>query len=327
MPALLLKAAVLFLWTQHNSSRSVMPCRLQLVADLVKILTKQEVISTKADVATAELALSISIAASAAATIALPWWPGQQEVNLLFVLAMAASSKSALMLALSACGSKVTPKIIACEIVSVLPILATLTYCQTLSVQDIVLAQHQLWYILLQPTNFIIYLVCSLATLEAINEQLRAESNCGTVHLWMFSLLSHSYRFFTAVLAVTIFLGGWTLPGINFLSIISHQLFTTASCIIFLSKTALVIYTLSPKRRAFALSRSIWKVVVPVVVLNTALTDVMLIIGVKLELITRQVSTVAQGALGYFYLLSTSLLVSCLSAVLLLYNHRQTKAQ
>lgn len=265
---------------------------LQTVADVLKLLLKEDIIPTLADRPLFILAPVIAFAPSFMVLATIPFTDKFQfadiGVGLLYYIAIsglttlgvvtggwASNNKYALL-----GGARAAAQMISYEIPLVMSVLGVILLSGSLNLNDIVHAQqHHGWYILLQPIGFIVFFISSVAELNRTPFDLpEAESELvAGYHVeysgfrWAFFMLAeYVYLFAMSSLIVTIFLGGWTSP-FAFLSFIPAAVwFALKFCVV------LFIYiwfrVTFPRLRADQLMEMGWKVLLPVALANIFLT-------------------------------------------------------
>jgi NADH-quinone oxidoreductase subunit H len=265
---------------------------LQTVADVLKLLLKEDIIPTMADRPLFILAPMIAFAPAFMVLATIPFTDKFQfadiGVGLLYYIAVsglttlgvvtggwASNNKYALL-----GGARAAAQMISYEIPLVMSVLGVILLSGSLNLNDIVHAQASHgWYILLQPIGFIVFFISSVAELNRTPFDLpEAESELvAGYHVeysgfrWAFFMLAeYVYLFAMSALIVTLFLGGWTAP-FGFLSFIPAAVW-------FALKFSLVVFiyiwfrVTFPRMRADQLMEFGWKVLLPVALANIFLT-------------------------------------------------------
>ena len=218
---------------------------LQSFADLGKFLVKEDLTPKHVNVFFYTLAPVLSMA-PALITIAvipfaidMPWAPWGRtitgsivdlDIGVLFVFAIssigvygiaiggwASNSKYALL-----GGVRASAQMISYEITLGLSVITLFLHAGTLNVQEIVLQQHHgLWFAFTHPVSFVLFTVAMFAeTNRHPFDMPEAESELSSgyhteyssMKFAMFFLGEYAAMFVGAALAVTLFLGGWSLP-------------------------------------------------------------------------------------------------------------------
>ncbi|MDQ0218498.1 NADH-quinone oxidoreductase subunit H [Peribacillus cavernae] len=263
---------------------------LQTVADVLKLLIKEDTIPKVADRPLYIIAPVIAFAPAFMVLAALPFTDKFQfadmGIGLLYYIAVsgittvgivtagwASNNKYALL-----GGMRAAAQMISYEIPLVMSVVGIVLLTGSLNLNEIVEAQKNIWYIVLQPVAFIVFLIASVAELNRVPFDLpEAESELvAGYHVeysgfrWaMFMLSEYVYMFAMASLTTILFLGGWhPLPFLGFIP----------AAVWFALKFSLVIYLLIwirvtfPRLRADQLMEFGWKVLLPVALANIFVT-------------------------------------------------------
>src|SRR5215510_8645616 len=283
---------------------------LQPAADGLKLLLKEDIIPLKADKIVFMIAPIISVIASLVVLSVVPWgaaWATISNINigLLFVLSVSSVSVLGLVLAGWSSNSKYallgalrsSAQMVSYEVGMGLSIIGALMFARTLSMSGIIDAQRAdgVWYILFQPLGFLIYAVSALGETnrapfdlpEAESELVAGYHTEYSGFRWaLFFMAEYSAMIVTSAVAVTIFLGGWMLPGVTGTSffglgpISNPSLHTIASIIVFAAKVMALIYAYMwfrwtwPRYRYDQLMELGWKWMIPAGLANIVLTGI-----------------------------------------------------
>jgi len=283
---------------------------LQPLADGIKLLLKEDIIPIKADRAVFMIAPIVSVVAALVVLAVIPWgaaWATIANVNigLLFILAVSSVGVLGLVLAGWSSNSKYSllgalrssAQMVSYEIGMGLSIIGALMFARTLSMSGIVDAQKAdgMWYVFLQPLGFLVYLVSALGETnrapfdlpEAESELVAGYHTEYSGFRWaLFFMAEYSGMIVTSAVAVTVFLGGWMLPGVTGTSLFglgpisSPTLHTFASIIVFAAKIFVLIYAYMwfrwtwPRYRYDQLMELGWKWMIPAGLANIVLTGV-----------------------------------------------------
>lgn len=266
---------------------------LQTVADVLKLLLKEDTIPKSADKPLFIMAPVIVFAPSFVIIATIPFTDKLQfadiGVGLLYYLAVsglasvgfvmagwASNNKYALM-----GGMRGVAQMISYEIPLVMSVLGVVLLTGSLNLNEIVAAQENVWYILLQPIGFIVFFIASVAELnripfdlpEAENELIAGYFIEYSGFRWAFFMLAeYVYMFAMASLTTVLFLGGWLAP-FSFLDFIPGAVW-------FALKFSLVIFILLwfrstfPRIKADQLMEFGWKILLPVALANIFLTAI-----------------------------------------------------
>ncbi|GMB09419.1 NADH dehydrogenase subunit H [Thermolongibacillus altinsuensis] len=263
---------------------------LQTVADVLKLLLKEDTIPKAADKPLFILAPVIAFAPAFMVLATLPFTDALQfadiGVGLLYYIAVsglttvgvvtgawASNNKYALL-----GGMRAAAQMISYEIPLVMSVLGVILLTGSLNLNDIVEAQKDVWYIFVQPIGFLVFLIASVAELNRTPFDLpEAESELvAGFHVeysgfrWAFFMLAEYVYFFAmATLTTVLFLGGW--QPVMFLDFIPGAVW-------FALKFSLVVFLLIwfritfPRLRADQLMEFGWKVLFPVALANIFIT-------------------------------------------------------
>ena len=209
----------------------------QTVADTVKLLTKQLVAPAAIDAPIYHLAPVVVFAPVVAVVGLFPYSRAWQivDVDLGLVLVFAFAGLGIIGIFMAGWGSnnkyallgamRSVAQNISYEIPLILSTLSVVFMTRTMNMQDIVLAQGTVPFILLQPVAFLIYLIAATAeTNRAPFDIPEAESELvagfhteySGMRFAMFFFAEYSNMFIVAMVATVLFLGGWQgpiLPG------------------------------------------------------------------------------------------------------------------
>ncbi|URT70755.1 NADH-quinone oxidoreductase subunit NuoH [Cytobacillus firmus] len=263
---------------------------LQTVADVLKLLLKEDTIPKLADRPLFILAPVIAFAPAFMVLATIPFTDKLQfadiGVGLLYYIAIsglttvgivtgawASNNKYALL-----GGMRAAAQMISYEIPLVMSVLGIILLTGSLNLNEIVEAQKNGWFIIWQPIAFIVFLIASTAELNRVPFDLpEAESELvAGFHVeysgfrWAFFMLAEYVYFFAmASLTTVLFLGGWLpLPFLEFIP----------GAVWFALKFTAVIFILVwfrvtfPRLRADQLMEFGWKVLLPVALANIFLT-------------------------------------------------------
>jgi NADH-quinone oxidoreductase subunit H len=283
---------------------------LQPAADGLKLLLKEDIIPIKADRAVFIVAPIVSVVAALVVLAVIPWgaaWATIANVNigLLFILAVSSVGVLGLVLAGWSSNSKYSllgalrssAQMVSYEIGMGLSIIGALMFARTLSMSGIIDAQKAdgMWYVFFQPLGFLVYVVSALGETnrapfdlpEAESELVAGYHTEYSGFRWaLFFMAEYSAMIVTSAVAVTVFLGGWMLPGVTGTSLFgigpisNPTVHTFASIIVFAGKIMLLIYAYMwfrwtwPRYRYDQLMELGWKWMIPAALANIVLTGV-----------------------------------------------------
>lgn len=276
---------------------------LQPLADVVKLIFKEDFVPRGANRFLFQIAPMISVFAAVAAVAVIPWGDGFElwghhvagvgadlNIGVLFLFALSGLGFYGLILGGWASGNKYSllgaartaAQLVSYEVAMGLSVVGVVMMAQSLSLVDIVHAQRDaVWYVLFQPLGFLIFVVAAVAeTNRAPFDMPEAESELvagyhteyGGLKFAMFFLAEYINMIIVSALGATLFLGGFSgpfLPGFLWLAIkVAAMLFF----FIWLRATL-------PRLRYDRLMKLGWKVLLPLATLNLVVTAVVVALG------------------------------------------------
>jgi NADH-quinone oxidoreductase subunit H len=165
----------------------------------------------------------------------------------------------------------------------------------SLATNDIVAAQHHLWFFIPEVIGFVIFFVTALAKAGLVPTDL-AESESELVsgyvteysgmRFGMFFVVMFSNVFFVAAVTTMLFLGGWQAPFVDYLPILGAFLGPITPVFWFAAKSLLMsfvvfwVWTTLPRVRVDQYLAVAWKVMLPLSLVNFILTAVLVKMGV-----------------------------------------------
>jgi NADH-quinone oxidoreductase subunit H len=208
---------------------------LQPIADAVKLLLKEDIIPQEADRLMFYVAPLVSVTMALLAYAAMPFGPAFQiadlNVGLLFILAVSSLGIYGIVLGGWASNShysllgalRSAAQLVSYETAAGLGLVSALLLAGSLSMKEIVQAQADqgVWFILVAPVGFFVYLVGSIAeTNRAPFDLPEAESELVAGYMTEYSgfrwslyfLAEYANMIIVAGIATTLFLGGWLRP-------------------------------------------------------------------------------------------------------------------
>lgn len=334
---------------------------LQPAADGLKLLLKEDIIPLKADKSVFALAPIISVVAALVVLAVVPWGAGwatiaNVNIGLLFILAVSSVGVLGLVLAGWSSNSKYSllgalrssAQMLSYEIGMGLSIIGALMFARTLSMAEIVEAQRAdgMWYALFQPLGLVVYFISALGETnrapfdlpEAESELVAGYHTEYSGFRWaLFFMAEYTAMIVTSAIAVTLFLGGWSFPGLDSLRRSSPDLFVILSVVVFAAKVMLLIYAYMwirwtwPRYRYDQLMEIGWKWLIPAGLANIVLTGIWYVLalpkarGGLLDFMKENTTgrLVPTGA-GIIYFIATGFLITVpiVWAVLTMINRR-----
>lgn len=206
----------------------------QTTADTLKLLLKEDIIPTKADRWVFITAPVVVFTACMMAFVVLPFGPGlivkDLNIGVLYLMAVGTFSVIAIVMGGYSSNNKYSllgamrsaAQIISYEVPLFFAFLGPVLAAGTLSMAGIVEAQSRLgWFLIPQFIGFLVYLIASTAEInrppfdipEAEQELVQGfNTEYSGMKFAMFFLAEFTNMFVAASIAVTLFMGGWTLP-------------------------------------------------------------------------------------------------------------------
>jgi NADH-quinone oxidoreductase subunit H len=272
---------------------------LQPLADVLKLLSKENSVPNTAVPWMMALAPVISIFTAVVTLAIIPFgnngdWGGNfglygidVPIGILFYFAFGALAFYALMLGGWASGSKYSflgamrsaAQLISYEIALGLSLLGVVIQAQSMSLTEIVHAQHNLWYVVPQFVGFCIFLVAGFAETnrppfdlaEGDSEIVGGfNTEFGGMRFGSFFMAEYINMIVIAGIATATFLGGWHGPGPDYL----NPLWVVLKMLFFLVLFIWVRATL-PRLRYDQLMSFGWKVLLPVATVNVLVTAIL----------------------------------------------------
>jgi len=281
---------------------------LQPVADIIKLIIKEDITPARADKWTFTLAPILALVPALITFAVIPFGPtitivghpvslyvADINVGLLYVLSVASIGVYGIILAGWASNSKypmlaslrASAQLISYEVAVIMTLVSVVAVSGTLSMVGIVDAQYNagVWYAFVQPVAFVVYFIGGLAeTNRAPFDMPEAEQELtGGFHteysgmrFALFFLAEYANMIVVSSVATTLFLGGWLRPFPNvewfaWLGVIPAWVW-------YLLKTFVVLYVFLwvratlPRYRYDQLMRLGWKVLIPLAIVNLVVT-------------------------------------------------------
>lgn len=267
----------------------------QLIADGVKFFQKEDVIPEAADRPVFKVAPILVLVGTVALFVVIPFGPGlifrDLDVGIFYALAISSLGTIGILMAGWSSANKYSligglraaGQLIAYELPLVLGVVGSVILAGTMSMQGIVQAQIDAGYpfIVFQFLGFAVFVIASLAELSRIPFDMPiAESELVMGYLTeytgfrflFFFLAEFANMFSLSAIAVTLFLGGYWLPGIP------EDVLVWAGPGILMAKVFILVFVMIwfrwtfPRFREDQLQRLAWIWLVPLSVLNIVVT-------------------------------------------------------
>jgi NADH-quinone oxidoreductase subunit H len=266
---------------------------LQTVADVVKLMSKEDIIPAEADRPTFILAVPAAVIPSLLVYAVIQWAPGMQlaDVNVGFLYVLAISSLTTISVVMAGWGSnnkyallgamRAAAQMISFEIPIVMSLVGVAMIVGSMKISDIIGWQlNGVWLFVLQPLGFLIYLTSSLAELNRTPfDLMEADSEIvagyhieySGMRFALFFLAEYLNAFASVAIAVTLFFGGWQGP------ILPPWLWFVIKCYTLFFVLLWLRGTL-PRVRVDQLMGLAWKGMIPLALVNILLTGLGMLI-------------------------------------------------
>ncbi len=261
---------------------------LQPVADVLKVLIKEDIVPTQADKIVHLLAPIVALVPALMIFAVVPFQDGgllaDLNIGLLYVIAVSSVSTLGIFMAGWGSNNKYTiiaamrdvAAVVSYEIPLALSLVGVILVAGTMSMNGIVQAQNNVPLILWQPLGFLIFFISGLAEinrtpfdlLEADSEIIAGfHTEYSGMKFALFYLMEYAETLALSALVATFFLGGWQgflLPGWLWL----------------LLKTVLVFFVIFwiratlPRVRIDQMMSLAWKFLFPLALLNLVITGI-----------------------------------------------------
>lgn len=287
---------LLALWQDRYGPNRVGPFGLlQVVADMVKIFAKEDWVPPFADKAAFVLAPAVVVVATLVAFAVVPIAPGvgvaDLNIALLFFLAMSSLGVYSVVLAGWASNSKyallgglrAAAQMLSYEVFMGLSVMGVVMQADSFDLRRIVEAQQGNWFCLPQVLGLAVFMVAGIAETRRLPFDLpEAEAELVAGFHTEYSGLKFGLFFvgeyigiiLTSAMIVTLFFGGWLGPGLPAVLWFLLKVFFFIAFFILL-RAAL------PRPRYDQLMAYGWKVMLPLSLLNLAVTGGVLLAGGK----------------------------------------------
>jgi len=285
-----LERRLLALWQDRYGPNRVGPLGvMQVLADVIKIFSKEDWIPPFADKPVFILAPAILIVSVLMSFAVVPIAPGigvvELNVGLLFFLAMSSMGVYSLVLAGWASASnysllgglRAAAQMVSYEVFMALSLMGVVLMAGSFNLRDIVEAQRGLWFFIPQILGLIIFLFAGLAETHRLPFDLPEAENelvagyhleYSAIKFGMFLVGEYLGVTLISALIVTLFFGGWLAPfGLPLPGIMWFLLKTFVFIALFILARGSL-----PRLRSDQLMGLGWKVLLPLALLNLAVT-------------------------------------------------------
>ena len=276
---------------------------LQPIADGLKLLTKEDFIPEKADRWIFFFAPYIAVAAAFIVFSVVPFgpdWAVITDVNIGLLLVIGVSSVGVLALILAGWSSnskysllgglRSSAQMVSYEVSMGLALIGGLMFARTLSLAGVIAAQasDSIWFIVYQPTGFLLFLISGIAENnrapfdlpEAESELVAGFHTEYSGFRWsLFFMAEYTAMVVVTAVATTLYLGGWYFPFVYRLEVAGwHNLYVAMSTLVFMIKLGFILYVYFwlrwtlPRFRYDQLMDIGWKWLIPAALINIVFT-------------------------------------------------------
>jgi NADH-quinone oxidoreductase subunit H len=285
---------------------------LQLVADAIKLFTKEDIIPKNADRLLFVSAPIILMGSVFLMLVAIPFgaiiingetYPiaaTDMDISILYIEAMSAISIIGIFMVAYSANNKYSvlgafrnfARMIGYEVPLGICIVSVAVMAGSLNIVEIAQAQNPLWFIIMQPIGFIVFFVAIMADMGRLPfDQNESEEELIAGWITEYTGMRFGLGFFAeyihlilgSMLIVLLFLGGWNLPAALTANTILGIILPTA---FFMGKVVLVILTIImirwavPRYRIDQVVDLSWKKLLPLSLLNLGWVVVLGLLGV-----------------------------------------------
>lgn len=268
---------------------------LQLAADMIKLFFKEDWIPPFADRAVFVLAPGMLVVTSLLSLAVIVWMPGavvaDLNIGVLFILAMSAMAVYSLALGGWASNSKyallgglrAVAQMLTYEVFMGLSLMGVVMMAGSFRLTDIVEAQRPLWFVVPQFVGFVVFFIAGVAEThrapfdlpEAENELVAGyHVEYSSMKFALFLMGEYIGMIATSALIVLLFFGGWHGPWLPPVLWFLIKMMVFLCIFIWLRATF-------PRLRSDQLMALGWKVMLPLALLNLAVTGAVLLAAEK----------------------------------------------
>ncbi|MEO0565456.1 MAG: NADH-quinone oxidoreductase subunit NuoH [Chloroflexota bacterium] len=276
---------------------------IQPIADALKMITKEDITPVGTDKVVYNIAPLLAVASVVLIWANIPLAPNligvDLEIGILYIIAVASLGTLAIVMAGWSSNNKyallgafrVVAQLVSYEVPLVLSILIPVLFASSLGMQDLVAAQHGMWFFVMSPLAAILFFISAQAeTGRAPFDLIEAESELvagfnieySGMKFGLFFVGEFVHVFTNGILMALLFFGGWWGPGVS----IDGGFFSTILAIFYLLAKTFLFYFLSlllrnsvPRIRIDQLMAFNWKFLVPVSIVNVLVVSFVLMIA------------------------------------------------
>lgn len=279
---------------------------LQPIADGLKLIFKEELIPAGADKIIFILAPLITVIPALIVTAVIPWgetvrigsftlnlWLADVNVGVLYILAVTSISVYGITLAGWASNNKyallgglrATAQMISYELALGLAFVGPVILAGSMRMFDIIDAQRNMWFVILQPAGFLLFFIGSLAEVNRApfdmpeaEQELTAgyHSEYSGMKFALFFMAEYIKMIAIAMIGSTLFLGGYLGPFVD--------RFPFLGPVYLFAKVAIWLFVIIwvratwPRIRYDRLMALGWKVLFPIGLLNVVITALVVVL-------------------------------------------------
>ncbi len=306
---------------------------LQTIADMIKLLSKEDITPTAADRVLYNAAPLVSFASVVLIWAVIPFTPFHfgvdLEIGALFFVAVASFGTLAIMVAGWASNNKyallgafrVVSLLVSYEVPLVFALLAPVLLAGSMSLLDIVNAQTGMWFVVLSPLAFVIFYVSSQAeTGRAPFDLIEAESELvagfnieySGMKFGMFFAAEFLHVFTNGILMALLFFGGWMGPLYYESPLIAFAWLGAKGGLIYF--TTLWLRNTVPRLRIDQIMAFNWKFLVPLSIANLVFISLALKVMQELGVSPRNLAEA-----GFVELLPTTVVLLVINGAMTVY--------
>lgn len=284
----------------------------QLVADAIKLFTKEDIIPANADKLLFVFAPIVLMGSVFLMLVAIPFgaviingntYPiaaTDMDISILYIEAVSAVSVIGIFMIAYSSNNKYSllgafrnfARMIGYEVPLGICIVSVAIMAGSLNIVDIAQAQSPLWFIIMQPLGFIVFFIALMADMGRLPfDQNESEEELIAGWITEYTGMRFGLGFFAeyihlilgSMLVVLLFLGGWNLPAMLTSHMLLGIILPTA---FFLGKVAIVILAIIMIRWAvprFRIDQVVdlsWKRLLPLSLLNLGWVILLALLGV-----------------------------------------------
>jgi NADH-quinone oxidoreductase subunit H len=288
-----LERRLLALWQDRYGPNRVGPLGIFVVlADMIKVITKEDWIPPFADKAVFIIAPAVIVVVVLMSFTVIPFAPGIEVVDLniglLFFLAMSSLGVYSVALAGWASDSKysllgglrASAQMLSYEVFMGLSLMGVVMIAGSFNLREIVEAQRHLWFVIPQIIGFVVFFIAGIAETHRLPFDLpEAESELVAGYHSEYSGMKFGMFFvgeylgitLISALTVTLFFGGWLGP------VLPPLVWFLIKTVVFICFFILLRASL-PRPRYDQLMSFGWKVMLPLSLLNLLVTGAIVLL-------------------------------------------------